>query len=45
MKNNINILVYNILHQNLMDAKPLRNRFNKVDGIIKFYDGIRYLEF
>ena len=27
-----------------MDAKPLRNRFNKVDGIIKIYDGIRYLE-
>ena len=27
-----------------MDAKPLCIRFNKVDGIIKVYDGIRYLE-
>ena len=27
-----------------MDAKPLRTRLNKVDGIIKIYDGIRYLE-
>ena len=27
-----------------MDAKPLRIRFNKVDGIINIYDGIRYLE-
>ena len=27
-----------------MDAKPLHIRFNKVDGIIKIYDGIRHLE-
>ena len=27
-----------------MDAKPLPIRFNKVDGIIKVYNGIRYLE-
>ena len=27
-----------------MDAKPLRSRFNKVDEIIKIYNGIRYLE-
>ena len=27
-----------------MDAKPLRIRFDKVDGIIKIYNGIRYLE-
>ena len=27
-----------------MDAKPLRIRFNKVDRIIKIYNGIRYLE-
>ena len=27
-----------------MDAKPLCIRFNKVNGIIKIYDGIRYLE-
>ena len=28
-----------------MDAKPLSIRFDKVDGIIKFQNGIRYLEF
>ena len=27
-----------------MDAKPLRIWFNKIDEIIKIYDGIRYLE-
>ena len=27
-----------------MDAKPLAIRFNKIDGIIKVYNGIRYLE-
>ena len=26
-----NILVYNILYKTLIDAKPLRIRFNKVD--------------
>ena len=38
-----NILVYNILYKKFMDAKPFRIRFNKVDDIIKLYDGIRYL--
>ena len=27
-----------------MDAKPLPIRFDKVDGIIKIYDGIRYFK-
>ena len=26
-----------------MGTKPLRIRFNKIDGFIKNYDGIRYL--
>ena len=39
-----NILVYSILYKKFMDAKPLRIRFNKVDGIIKIFNGIRYLE-
>ena len=39
-----NILVYNILYKTFMDAKPLRIRFDKVDEIIKIYNGIRYLE-
>ena len=29
-----NILVYDILNKNVIDANPLRIRFNKVDGII-----------
>ena len=27
-----------------MDAKPLRIRFSNVNGLIKIYNGIRYLE-
>ena len=27
-----------------MDAKPLRIRFNKIDGTTKIYNGIRYLK-
>ena len=37
------ILVYNILYQKFIDAKSLRIMFDNVDGIIKIYDGIRYL--
>ena len=39
-----NILVYRILYKQFMDAKPLRIRFDKVNGLIKIYNGIRYLE-
>ena len=35
-----NILIY----KKLMDEKPLRVIFYKVDGIIKIHHGIRYLE-
>ena len=38
-----NILVYKILYKNLFDSKPLRIRFDDVDGFIKVCDGIRYL--
>ena len=38
-----NVLVYIILHTKITDAKPLPIRFNKGDGIIKTYNGIRYL--
>ena len=27
----------------MIDAKPLRIRFNKIDGFIRVYDGARYL--
>ena len=38
-----NNLVYNISCKSLIDCKPLRNRFDKIDGSIRVYDGTRYL--
>ena len=38
-----NILVNNILCKNLVVAKPLLIRFNKIDEFIRVYDGTRYL--
>ena len=38
-----NILVFNISYKTLIGAKPLRIRFNKVDGFIRVYGGTRYL--
>ena len=37
-----NNLVYSISYKTLIDAKPLRVRFDKVDGFIRVYDGTRY---
>ena len=39
-----NNLVYNILYKEFIDKKPLRIWFNKVDGVIKIYNAIGYLE-
>ena len=36
------ILIYCISYKTLLDAKPLRIRFDKVDGFIRAYDGTRY---
>ena len=38
-----NILVYNILYKTSTGAKPLRIRFDKIDGFIRVYNGTRYL--
>ena len=38
-----NILIYDISHKTLMGSKQLRITFNKIDGFIKIFDGIRYL--
>ena len=38
-----NILVYDISYKTVIGAKPLRIRFDKVDGFIRNYDGTRYL--
>ena len=38
-----NILVYGISYKPLIGVKPLRIRFDRVDGFIRVYDGTRYL--
>ena len=38
-----NILVYDISYKTLIDAKPLRIRFHKIDWFIRLHDGTRYL--
>ena len=38
-----NVLIYDISYKTFMGAKPLRVRFDEIDGFIKIYDGIRYL--
>ena len=42
-KSHENILIYNISYRTLIDPKPLRIRFDKIDGFIRIYDGTRYL--
>ena len=37
------ILIYDISYKTLMGAKPLRIRFDEIDGFIKIYDGVRYV--
>ena len=39
-----NILIYKISSKTFMSAKALRIRFDKIDGFIKIYSGIIYLE-
>ena len=38
-----NILVDNISYKSLIESKPLRIRFDKIDEVIRVYDGTRYL--
>ena len=40
MRNN---LIYEISYKTLIGVKPLRIKFDKVDGFIKVYDRARYL--
>ena len=37
-------VVCNIRYKKFMDAKSLHIRFDRVDGIIKIYNGIKHLE-
>ena len=36
-------MIYDIAYKNLIDPKPLRIRFFKIDRIIRICDGTRYL--
>ena len=36
-----NILAYDVSYKTFMGSKPLRVRFDKIDGFIKIYSGIR----
>ena len=36
-------MIYDISYKTLIDPKLLRIRFNKIDGIIRIYDGTKHL--
>ena len=36
-------MIYDISNKTLFGSKPLRIRFDKIDGIIRIHDGTRYL--
>ena len=38
-----NVLMHNISYKTLIASKPLQIRFDKIDAIIRIYDGTRYL--
>ena len=35
-------MIYDISYETLIDSKPLRIIFNKIDGFIRIYDGTTY---
>ena len=39
---NESILIYKISYKTLIDPKPLRIRFDKIDGFVRICDGTRY---
>ena len=39
----LNILIYDISCKTLIDPKPLRIKFSKIDWFIRIYDGTGYL--
>ena len=38
-----NILLYDNIYKTLIGGKPLRIRFDKIDGFIKIYNGTKYI--
>ena len=43
-KSHENVFIYNISCKNFIGSKYLRTRFDEIDGIIRIYDGNRYLK-
>ena len=42
-KSHENIMIYDVAYKTLIGSKPLRIRFDKMDRIIRIYDGATYL--
>ena len=42
-KSHESFLICDISYETLSSSKPLHIRFDKIDGIIRIYDGTRYL--
>ena len=42
-KSQENILIYDISYKILIDPKPFRIRFDKINGFLRIYDETRYL--
>ena len=42
-KSHKNILIFEMSYKNLIGSKPLRIKFDKIDGFIRIYDGTGYL--
>ena len=40
-----NILIYDISYNTLIDRKPFRILFDKVEGLVRDYDGTKYLHY
>ena len=38
-----NILIYDVSHKNLIGPKTWRIKCDKIDGLVRIYDGTRYL--
>ena len=41
-KSHEKIFIYDISYKTLIDPKPLRIRFDKIDGFIRINDGTKY---
>ena len=42
VKSHENILIYDFLHKNVIDAKALHIMLDKIDGFLRDYDGTKH---